>query len=36
MQTDLEKAKENYLEDKKKSRAEVSMEVARQKAAESG
>ena len=35
MQTDLDKANENYLEEKKKCRAEVSMEVARRKAVES-
>ena len=35
MQTDLDKANENYLEEKKKRRADVSMEVARRKAVES-
>ena len=35
MQTDLDKANENYLEEKKKRQADVSMEVASQKAVES-
>ena len=34
MQTDLDKANENYLEEKKKRQADVSMEVARRKAVE--